>query len=174
MPRKDPITGCNVMTFPEFIQGEAAREGKEPHEVMDEIFGAIEDDNERMREDYRKNALKYLQEEAKELLYAWDEDSKNNGEVHEYNRMDFKTGEYIKETSVYDAGPRPPQPIKLVEVVKVDFTQNFRSSKSIIVAKCEADDSKTYQYTLSRGDYSGSFYEPPDSDIDLQWEEVHA
>lgn len=174
MPRKDPITGCNVMTLPEFIQGEAVREGKEPHEIMDEIFNVIEDDNEKIRKDYRINALKYLQEEAKELLYCWTEDSKSNGQVMEYNRFDFKTDQYVTDRRVYDAGPRPPQPVKLVEVITADFSQNFRSSKSKIVAKCEADDGKLYQYTLCRGDSSGSFYEPPDSDIDLQWEEVHA
>ncbi len=170
MPRIDPITGCSVMTFPEFIHGEAEREGKEPHEIMDEIFGAIEDDNETMRQEMRANALKHLQEEAKNILDCWTDDCKHNGQVDEFNRHDFKTGEWIQEKRVYDAGPRPPQPIELIEVLDVQHSQTFRSSKAKIVAKCKADDGKEYVYTLCRGDYSGSFYEPPDSEVELTWE----
>jgi len=170
MPRTDPITGCSVMTFPEFIHGEAEREGKEPHEIMDEIVQSIEDDNEKMRQEYRTNALKYIQDEAKELLHGWTEDAKHNGQVDKFNRFDFKTDQYIHETRVYDAGPRPPQPIAVIEVVDVDFKQTFRSSGSKIVAKCAADDGKEYTYTLTRSDWSGSFYEPPDCDVELTWE----
>ena len=94
MPRIDPITGCSVMTFPEFIHGEAEREGKEPHEIMDEIYQSIEDDNEKMRQEYRKDALKYLQEEAKNLLECWTEDAKHNGQVDTFNRFDFKKDEW--------------------------------------------------------------------------------
>lgn len=173
MPRIDPITGCSVMTFPEFICGEAEREGKEPHEIMDDIVKTIEDDNEKMRQEYRTNALKYLQEEAKEQLYCWTEDSKHNGKVDEYNRFDFKTDQYIHETRVYDAGPRPPQPIELIKVIEVGFKQTFKSSSSKIVAKCKADDGKEYIYNLCRSDWAGSFYEPPDCDVQFNWEEIN-
>lgn len=170
MPRKDPITGCSVMTFPEFICGEAEREGKQPHEIMDEIAQSIEDDNKKMCEEYRTNALKYLQEEAKNLLDCWTEDAKHNGQVDTFNRFDFKTDQYITETRVSDAGPRPPQPVVLIEVIDVTSKQTFRSSGSKIVAKCKADDGKEYTYTLCRSDWSGSFYEPPDCDVELKWE----
>lgn len=171
MPRTDPITGCQVMTMPEFLQKEAETEGKEPHEILDEIYSSIEEDNENMRKDLRKNALGYLQEEAKNLLDCWTEDTKHNGEVSEHNYHDFKTGQWITKTSVFDAGPRPPQPVSLIDVVDAQHSQTFRSSKTKLVAKCKADDGKEYIYTLRRGDYSGSFYEPPDSEVDLQWTE---
>jgi len=174
MPRIDHVTGCSVQTFPEFINAEAQREGKEPHEIMDEIFGAIEDDNERIRQDFRDNALKYLKEEATMLLAMWTTDTKSNGEVMEYNYFDTKTQQNATIRKVYDAGPRPPQPVKLIEVVDVQHSQTFRSSKAKIVAKCEADDGKIYTFTLSRGDYCGSFYEPPDAESELTWEEVNA
>lgn len=170
MPRIDPVTGCSVMTMPEFLQKEAEREGKEPHEILDEIFDVIEDDNEKMRQDMRTNALKYLQEEAKEQLHCWTEDSKHNGQVNEFNRHDFKTGEWIHETRVYDAGPRPPQPIAVIEVKEADFSQTFRSSNSKLVAKCFCDDNAEHTFTLCRSDWAGSMLEPPDCDVQFNWE----
>lgn len=171
MPRIDPITGCKVMTMPEFICGEAEREGKEPHEIMQEISQAIEEDNQKVRDEYRTNALKYIQEEAKEQLYCWTEDSKHNGHVDEHTYFDFKNDKWEHKTTVYDAGPRPPQPVSLVEVIQVDFKQTFRSSNSKIVAKCKADDGKEYTYTLCRSDWAGSFHEPPDCDVQFNYEE---
>jgi len=170
MPKIDPITGCSVLTFPEFLQAEAKREGKEAHEIMQELYQDMEDADNETRKDYHQNALKYLQQEAKELLDCWTEDIKYQGEIHEYNRWDSQAQKDVTVRQVYDAGPRPPQPTKLLEVIDVQFSSTFRSSQSLIKAKCEADDGKVYIYTLVRGDYAGSFYEPPNADVDLKWE----
>ena len=44
MPKIDPITGCSVLTLPEFVAQEAKKEGKEPHEFMEEFYQEIESD----------------------------------------------------------------------------------------------------------------------------------
>lgn len=67
MPKIDPITGCSVMTLPEFIIGEAKKEGKEPHELMDEMYEEIASDqrNEeaRLKTDF-DGVLKLLLEDV--------------------------------------------------------------------------------------------------------------
>lgn len=41
MPRIDPITGCEVMTFPEFICEEAKNKGQDPSEFMEDIYSVM-------------------------------------------------------------------------------------------------------------------------------------
>lgn len=73
MPRIDPITGCHVMTLPEFLNEEGAREGKTGGEVLDEIFQSLEDDNRSIETEWRKPevALETLRPMLKNAYDAW-------------------------------------------------------------------------------------------------------
>jgi hypothetical protein len=73
MPRKDPITGCDVMTMPEFLQAEADREGTTPVAIMDEIHQSFEDDNALSRKRLTDDALAILQKDADEIRTHWEE-----------------------------------------------------------------------------------------------------
>lgn len=61
MPRKDPVTGCMVMTMPEFLNAEAEREGKgrTGADILSDIYAEIDADSRREEDRMRdpKEAL---------------------------------------------------------------------------------------------------------------------
>lgn len=140
MPRKDPITGCEVMTFFEFAAEEGKRDGKDPGDIMDEIAQATADDNAQMEEHYRNP------KEALTVIKEWvegDEEWREDPESH--------------------------CPEEVLEVLKVTSRSGFSGSKLFILARARCEDGKEriveyhYQY------WAGSRMEPPDEDAELRW-----
>ena len=64
----------------------------------------------------------------------------------------------------------PAKPYKVLDVLKVNVSWTFRTSNMTLVAKCECVDDSIYTFTLARSDYSGSWAEPPDSEVCFTWE----
>lgn len=146
MPRKDPITGCEVMTFPEFISSEAAREGKQPHELMEEmvqdITNDIQDEEQRLK-DNPDESLKTFQDAAQFYIDEWESDKQ---------------------------GAKPLYPTKVVAVIEARVHYSFRDSKTAVIADVEADDGKVHRIHYFEWSSSGSFYEPPDFESYLEWD----
>lgn len=146
MPRKDPITGCQVMTFHEFISAEAASEGKQPHELLEEMVQDIDND---------------IQNEEQRLKNNPDDSLKSFQEAAQFD---------IDEWESHKEGPKPPYPAKVVAVIGAKVQYNFRDSKTAVVADVEADDGQVHRVHFFSWSSSGSFYEPPDHEAHLQWD----
>jgi len=142
MPRKDPITGCQVMTLPEFFQEEAKREGKESGELMSNMFDEIEQSYRQEEERFRNN--------PDELLNTLRE------EVKFYNEADP------------DAEQLPlPKVVQKILEVKVGGT--FRTSTLEVKAECQKEDDSVGVLHFSSSSSAGSFYEPPDYESNVRW-----
>jgi hypothetical protein len=141
MPRKDPITGCEVMTEYEFWAAEAKHEGKGrmPSELMAEMFEEMgrEEDQERQR----------LMEPAHcfEVLVSICKD---------FNDEDDPT----------------PLPTDVIEVLEVQLHQGFGGSKTAIRARCQLPDGTEGIVSAVAQHWAGSRMEPPDSDGEWHWE----
>ena len=57
MPKKDPMTGCMVMTMPEFLQAMAKHDKCTVEEVIDSTFGEMARQEERDRQEYKENVF---------------------------------------------------------------------------------------------------------------------
>jgi len=153
MPKIDPITGCEVMTFWEFLGSEADREGKDPGDILDEINCQTDEDNRRMSEFNRKPEV---------ALQALTEYSNM-----EYEEWQSCTAIDIKEGTGPD--PEPNRPEKVLEVLEADSQNSYSGSKTFILARVRCMDEVEriaefhYQY------WSGSRMEPPEEDGELLW-----
>ena len=145
MPKKDPVTGCTVMTMGEFFQSEADREGKgrSGAEVMSDMFDEIEQsyrDEEKRWRDNPADLLEHLQKE-----------------VQDFNSADPDE-------------PQLPVPTTIVEILEVKVDGSFRTSKFMARVCCTKPDVSTGILNFSSCQYSGSMAEPPDYECDLKWE----
>ena len=135
MPRKDAMTGCEVMTTMEFFQAEGEKEWKSGYEAMEDMWKEIALDECRREDELRKDAKGILNKALEEI-----EDS------------DFCI---VKITSAS---------------VKVSF--GFGGSKEVLFVFALCSDGKwrwiewTYRYS------SGTRWEPPDEDSNLDWREL--
>lgn len=140
MPKIDPETGCEVMTFFEFLGAEAKREGKDPADIMDEIAQATAEDNANQEEFYRQP------EEALKVLKEW-----------------------VEEDEQWEDDPDMHKPEEVLEILDVRYGGGYSGSKLFILARTRCSDGKEriaeyhYQY------WSGSRMEPPDEDGELLW-----
>lgn len=149
MPRKDPITGCMVLTTPELFERIAETEGKGQTggEVMMEVF----DDMEQSRVEYENKlrdpvtALKTLQE----VIERWNK----------YERECVSQGQEIH-----------PMPVKVLRVISAEYHESFRSSSTRLTVVAVADNGKFGKLTMTDSNWSGSFYEPPDGETNIEWE----
>lgn len=76
MPRIDPITGVSVMTWAEFVNAEATRENKEPHEWLNDLHEQLEEQRQEDIRQLREGALAFmrrLDEYDDEAIYGIDE-----------------------------------------------------------------------------------------------------
>jgi hypothetical protein len=146
MPRKDPATGCTVMTSLEFFQSEAQREGKETHEVIEEFFDGIDADNRRVEEEYRNPevALKTLKESMRQ----------NN------------------EALAGDNQPLESMPVRVVEVLECESQQSSRGTGLKIVARAEDEQGRVRKISYWSAHDFGTYLDPPDYDENCQWEEA--
>lgn len=147
MPKKDSITGCMVMTTGEFFQSEAEHEGKGRSggelmsETLDEIAGSYEEEEKRWKENL-SDTLSFLQKA-----------------VEEYNG--------------FDPDPDfPPlaKPVSIEEVLDVQVGGSFRTSTLLIKARAKKEDSSEGTIVYKSWHSSGSYYEPPDGDVSIKWE----
>jgi|SRR5215813_13301336 len=143
MPRKDPITGCMIMTTFEFFEAEGAREGRTGAEEMERFFtemAEIEAQEEaRLREPAR--ALEIIRDCIKML----------NEDVEPEDAIE--------------------QVISVEEVLEAVSRDSFRTSKVSIKARVTGERGTVGVVEAWREDFSGSFYEPPGGDLDVQWVE---
>lgn len=137
MPRKDPITGCNVMTQAEFFASEAARNGT----TASEEFEAFYTDIEKMRAECEKNTQATLADPTKALAILLEGIKWSNEGLDEVDQL-------------------TPLPTKVVRTFDIESSEGLRDS--ILRFKAEVSDGRILQYSSSHS--SGSFYEPPDGE----------
>jgi hypothetical protein len=146
MPKTDPITGCQVMTFGEFWASEAKQEGQGRcgaelmAETMDDMQTSFEHEARRMKED-PSDILKTLR--------AW----------------------FIPEDDSWswDEGDEPKWvPEAIVEVEDVEVDGSFKDSGWTAVVKVRCSDDETRRLKVTYSTFHGDFYEPPSDD--LNWE----
>jgi hypothetical protein len=151
MPRKDPITGCTVMTLGDFWSSEAKHEGKgrSAGELAEEFHDEMEADRKACEDRYRdpEYALKVL----KSAVERWNS---------------------------YEPDATPlPVPVEVIEVIEVELGQGFRESILHLRARARyAGDETLVEDIIELNDShtSGSFYEPPDGDMNVEWENLDA
>lgn len=198
MPKTDPMTGCEVMTLPEFLAAEGAREGKSGSEILGEIMFELDQDDRRQIARYQEpvEALAMILPYAKMDFECWLNDKESHVENHRRFREDFK-GEWAtlhsncrlsyKDAKDYRAKMRemyikqgydkpfelvrPPFPLQVIRVLGASSSQSFRNSSSGIKALCYCDDHQYRIATLACSYSSGTRFEPPDEDSNLEWSE---
>lgn len=146
MPRKDPITGCQVMTFGELWAAEAKREGQGRcgaelmSEMFDDMRASFEAEAQQMKED---------PSEILKTLRSW----------------------YIPEDDSWswDPGDEPEWvPEALEDVEEVECDGGFSESGWMAVVKACCSDGVTRRLRVTYTKYSGSFYEPPSDDLNVE------
>lgn len=145
MPRKDPHTGCMVMTMGEFFNAEAAREGKgrSGAEVMSDMFDEID-------QSYRAEEQRWRDNPADLLDHL-------QTVIKEYNVFDPEAEQY-------------PIPVSIVEILELKVDGSMRTSTFHVRARCTKEDGTEGILTLSSCQHSGSMSEPPDYDCEVKWE----
>lgn len=138
MPRKDPMTGCMVMTMTEYWNSVGEAEGKTGTEVMTEFFQELDKDTEMWIGNIKKNII----EETCKLVTELNE----------------------------DAEEKIPQPLWLTGEPKVSGTQGFAKNGWQAEFDAFAIDLATYHYKVTCFHYSGTMWEPPDEDINVEFE----
>ena len=140
MPRRDPITGCEVMTLGEFWADEAEREGqgRSGGELAAEFYDDLNAEMER-----QKNIIRTDLEETRTILQT-----------------------AIKEWNEADPEAEPvPEIVRVLEVLEV----MLKVKELDITAKCLTTDGRTIKVRLTEWREPGSFYSPPDYDVNITW-----
>lgn len=155
MPRKDPVTGVMVMTTGEFFAKEAEREGKgrSGGELMSEMFADMEKSRQETEAEYRNPefALKTLIEAIKN----------ENSYLTENHADDIANG----TVQLID------EPVRVTEVFDVEYKENFGGRSLLLSVVAERKDGTSGVLELREWYSRGSFYEPPDGETDVWWDE---
>ena len=172
MPRKDPETGCNVMTTMEFIKSEADREGIEPSAVLDDIFSSLEEDSCRVEEYYKNNPDEFMREflpSARDAYEAAFDDLKAYEETNPEDRFSqYGNG----EKKAWEKPVLPPYPLAVVELLEVKFSQSFGSRKLQTKGTAICSDGVKRVFLYSHTEWSATRMEPGDCDFTLEWKEI--
>lgn len=142
MPRKDPDTGCPVMTMNEYLSKGAKEQGCEPYEVLDDIFESLEADDRKVEQDYINNpdaALEILLWAASLFYEESAECQKDDPSV---------------VLSAY--------PLAIEGIEEAIVKQSFRSCHTRLVGIALCSDGIYRKFTVTEDRYSGSYYEPPE------------
>lgn len=145
MPRKDPITGCMVMTQAEFWNAEAEHEGKGRcgadlmADMYEEMAQEDADMAERMKADL-PTALEVLNGVLKDY------------EDHDNDHPVFRPGAFIE----------------VVEVETAEVNGGFSKSSKGFVAKVRCADGNLHRVRYESWSTPGSFYEPPDGETTIE------
>ena len=140
MPYKH-ANGCTCMTLPEFLNEEGKREGKTGGEVWAEITDDMEKDC-RDSEARLKDNPDWLWEQFKgDAELVWE-----------------------------DSEGSDPIPVKIAKVVDAEVNDGFKKSSTVVLIDVECNDDKVHRCLYETMNWSGSFYEPPESDFILLWD----
>jgi len=158
MPKKDPITGCQVMTLPEFLNKEAEIEGQSRcgMDILDDVFQELDKESNRVANEWKdpKVAWEII---AKAAYWEWE--------------SWISECRWIKRHEKESFSERPIIPIKLIGILGTGFHQNFNSCNGQIKAVVLCDDCVVRNVVYKTYDTVGSFYDPPDNEEFLEWEE---
>jgi len=148
MPRKDPETGCIVMTEGEFWQHEADSEGRgrDAADLREDFYADI---SASMREDEDR-----IKNNPAEMLDA----------IKNYCKI-------LVDDWNYDgcAGEKPPVPTKINSITLVNVNYNFKGSRTHVEGTAECDDGVVRNFKFTASYYDGSMHEPPDAEEWLEW-----
>jgi hypothetical protein len=138
MPRKDPITGCMVMTAAEFFADEAEREGKgrTGGELLSEMMQDIADEE--------GNEVKRLLSNPPDLVQMFQEAFNANEELADDPHEDVEA---------------------VLQVLAARVHYGMRETSVKILAQVQVAVERVLYCFYSSYDYSGSFYEPPDYEL---------
>jgi hypothetical protein len=157
VPKKDPITGCMVMTTAEYFQSEADRNGRS---FADEVTSFYEEQAKVEQEDEDnffkpENLLETLKKAVADENQAIAEENLYNQAHPEYNQP---------QSALI------PVPVKILEVVREKFNEGFKGTSIACRAKIETEDGQRgwtfYEYYNDHG----SFYEPPSCEYSISFE----
>jgi hypothetical protein len=148
MPKIDPETGCTVMTQAEFWASEAEHEGKgrQGWELMNDMMNEIEDENERLSEEMRKDP-----EAALQLIKNYldgDEEDVQQDSVDTYGFC----GKHIK---------------KVVEFLDARYDGSMRGTDCCMCVKLKMTDGSTRTVEYCEWNDYGTRMDPPDGGVDL-------
>lgn len=156
MPRKDLVSGCEVMTDAEFWQKMGEIEGRSAGEAMTNFYQEWDD----AVKDYKQsisNPIALL----KILKDFTDEDMK----------YEFETRNNHPEWYVDDPYVVPPYPVEVLEYSDLEYEERFRGSSLEFNFKALCKDGKVHTGKYLKWDDRGSFYNPPDGEEYIEWEE---
>jgi len=145
MPKKDPVTGCMVMTMGECLQDMADKEGKgrDGWEIYGEIVDEMADDD-RKQEEYMRSpegALERVEMYLKDAREYWED--------------------------MYGEGTKPPTIVEVVKVIEAQSSHSFKTSGEKFVAEVK-DDAGRLLYVYGVHSYwSGTRLEPPEEDSEF-------
>lgn len=144
MPKRDPITGCTVMTTAEFFNEEAEREGKGRcgGELFNDYLDDMEKDRKETEDRYRDPAF------ARNTLKT---------AIDQFNEC---------------AEPALPQVREVLEVLEASFTQGVRESGLWLRARCIRADGAEDILCYGESSFSGDRINPPDGDSEMYWENL--
>jgi len=140
MPKIDPVTGCTVMTMPEFLNDMAEKEGE--GRTGGDILGDV---IEEMGENDRENE-KHIAEDTATILKQMQE--------------------WVSEDEYTDA----EYPVEILEVVDVKLNSNFSGSTTLIRSKVKCKDGSERACVFTESYWMGTRLDPPEYDAELSWE----
>ncbi len=162
MHRKDPMTGCKVLTTLGFFHLEAEKEGKgrSAGDLMGEFFEDF--DNEVRKEEARYWEPKYAMDILQELIK----------EENEYTKKDFGYYMRLLKEGKISKGEVPtavPTKFKVLRVLEVQHGCSFNSSSTKLIALVKYKGKELLVYA-STWRSSGSRWEPPDGETEVVWD----
>jgi hypothetical protein len=198
MPRKDPISGCMVMTMPEFLNAEAEREGqgRTGGDILQDIMTEMSEDDKRCSEGLKNDhseIFSILLEDCKSAVDEWLSEVEARREYAENMRDGFKTlfkhrHGWVRENvrtlkefqeremdraasfGLYKA-PRikPYWPLSIVRILDAQVSSSFRSSGRMIVADILCNDGVVRRAKACHSYWSGTRMDPPEEDCEVTW-----
>lgn len=150
MPRKDPITGCMVMTMPEFFDSEAQREGegRSGADLMVEMFDEIAAEEAALSAEIASRPIAVLNS-IREAMFCPD---CRRGALCSDPCFDLY---YI-------------EPVGIHKVISVDMGASIGGPSGEIYEAIVVWSDGLKRYTkVAVERFNGSFYEPPWEDVDM-------
>jgi hypothetical protein len=140
MPKIDPVTGCTVMTMPEFLNDMAEKEGKGRcgGDILEDIFSDME------RSD--RDAEKEIAKDKATILKSFQ----SAVEYDDYEDRDY--------------------PIDVLEVLEVNVHSRFDGGDTRIRARVEVKSGGVRVGVLTESYWAGTRLDPPEEDVFVEWE----
>lgn len=154
MPRKDPITGCNVMSMGEFWLSEAERENKTVDEIIGEFYSEIDKTNK----EYESNIMNNPDSVANIVIRSAVSEWQAEMEEREYRNYD----EDYNQVEVF-------YPLAIANIESANVEDNMSGSGLKISGEILCSDGITRKFNYWNHYCHGSFYEPPSGEEYLEW-----